>query len=184
MKFNGSSQYVNAGTISQLTGTANASLSMWIFRSSTSTVGGGGAYLEGYRFAIQLWSDGNVYTVAENSGTLGYAYVASTVVGWNHFVLTFDGTQSTTATRQKFYINGVLQSMNYVGVNPTALGNSEFRIGMDYSAGSRYYTNPVDDVRVYNRTLTVQEVKDLYNPGMVLRGTGTTLQGTGTKFNY
>ena len=39
------------------------------------------------------------------------------------------------------------------------------------------YKGNIDDVCVYNRALTVQEVGDLYRPGIMLRGGGVLRNG-------
>jgi Concanavalin A-like lectin/glucanases superfamily len=72
--------------------------------------------------------------------------------GWHHIVATHDGSTA------RLYVDGV-------EVNSTAgdLGDpsGSSRIG-DYSGGSYNWPGYIDDVRIYDRTLTPEEIKGLY----------------------
>lgn len=82
------------------------------------------------------------------------------------------------------YGDGVLiGSASSISAVDSVSNGIPFQIGARNSAGA-FYTGKIDDVRVYNRALTAQEIKDIYNSGIILRGTGTILRGTGTKLNY
>jgi len=71
--------------------------------------------------------------------------------GWNYIALTYDNTGSS---QQRLYINGRLSaqgnSTGTINTNPNSL-----TIG-DYLNGS------IDSVRVYNRTLSAEEIKGAY----------------------
>ncbi len=86
---------------------------------------------------------------------------------WTHIVGVQDGTTLM------LYINGVLDN--------TSVGNSsapynvstilQFGSDWDCAAARRFqFSGQMDDVRIYNRALTAQEVHDLYVPGVVLGG--------------
>jgi hypothetical protein len=84
---------------------------------------------------------------------------------WNHIIFSADlfGT--------KFYINGLLinSTTNYYN---TVTNNNDFAIGaiVDYSGhapftdyNSNYYHGQLDDIGIWNRALTDQEIQALYN---------------------
>lgn len=71
------------------------------------------------------------------------------------------------------YLNG---NTNGSGTITTTITNNALvaRIG-SRADGATQMLGQIDDVRLYNRALTAQEVLDLYNAGLFIRGTGTKL---------
>lgn len=80
---------------------------------------------------------------------------------WHMLTSTIQGDQA------KFYIDGVLMDENTLS-NPFEYNNSEpLTLGMHYYTGlPDYYTYPLlgvlDDVRIYNRVLTFEEIQALF----------------------
>jgi hypothetical protein len=78
---------------------------------------------------------------------------------WYHFTFIHDSTSGG-----KIYINGLLVSSNNIngiicnGINP-------IYIGADIENGNlyRYFNGKIDDIGIWNRALTVDEVTQLYN---------------------
>ena len=87
--------------------------------------------------------------------------VSSTVVGtgtWYHIVVAYDGTADTS----NLYINGVLEDTGEAtGTPPTP---DTLGIGARDGTGSEH-EGTLDDVRIYNRVLTAQQVGALYALG-------------------
>ena len=77
---------------------------------------------------------------------------------WYHVVVVFD----ETIDKVYFYINGSLQTEADQTYNMTA-DEGLLRIGD--SGASEFWDGLIDEVRVYNRALTADEVKRLYNMG-------------------
>jgi hypothetical protein len=77
--------------------------------------------------------------------------------GWQHFAMTLDDKN------KKVYING-----NFVSASPVtgslSLNTDAIRIGSTFSNGfyQTYFKGALDEIRVYNRALTDQEVARLY----------------------
>jgi hypothetical protein len=71
-----------------------------------------------------------------------------------------------TADRQSSaYLNGVL-IREYTCSSVGSLANSDgLAIGYAYSGAHRPFNGDVDDVRIYNRTLSITEITNLYNMG-------------------
>lgn len=80
---------------------------------------------------------------------------------WNHYVITGSDPNSSTAGDFLFYHNGVSLTTSTGGPLGAATGN---RIGLD-GAGDSAAGATLDDVRVYNRRLSAQEVVQLYRQG-------------------
>ena len=84
----------------------------------------------------------------------------SAVVGtWYHVVTTLDPNVA-----HKIYVNGVLK--NTQGSPATNTRTNTISIGCSASSTAYYSNAYIQDVRIYNRILTDQEVSLLYNFGM------------------
>jgi hypothetical protein len=97
----------------------------------------------------------SVHFVVAN-GTDVKGYTASNVVShdtWYHVAAVFDGTQTGNANRMKIYINGVAQTLSFVGTIPAVTSGSTPTciFGGETSA---YRLSVIDEVRVWDTALT------------------------------
>ena len=77
---------------------------------------------------------------------------------WHHVLQTWDGNKLS------LYLNGILDhSLNAPGT--LVAGNQPLRIGGGSISGSSpfYFNGYIDDVRIYNRPMSSEEVSKLYN---------------------
>jgi hypothetical protein len=72
---------------------------------------------------------------------------------WQHFAVTYDGTNV------KWYVNGIQQNSVPTTGNLQARGN-RLRIGGD-DASQQFYNGQLDDLRIYDRTLNVADIRAL-----------------------
>jgi hypothetical protein len=181
LNFNGSTSWINFGTPSSLQ-PANVTLSIWI--KPTTTVfnwdffagsSGAGAWAGGYHFVTQAASTIefclNGYTGAGGTcvslGSLSNAPAGA----WTNLVGTYDGSTI------KLYDNGVLFGQTSYST-PISYTAQTFRLGFGGGAIA-FYSGGLDDVRVYNRALSAQEISDLYNAGQVNVAHSNTTSGIG-----
>jgi len=159
MLFNGSNQYVDLGTWDPSADTGQLTVALWANWNGLS-----GSY-QGLIGKRDTWSatemmwniEANVDTGAlgffrEGSGPDNGNFVLP-VDQWTHVAATFDGTTAT------FYING------------SATGSGGFSFGSDPGAalvfgaveggGSNPFNGALDEVRLYNRSLSQGEVASL-----------------------
>ena len=122
-----------------------------------------------------------VIRLDDNNGAMGFYYDGTTWhgtatglsyagMGWHHFVYVMDDTNNL----QKVYVDGVEKgSTTYTqSISYTGMGTNTF-IGRHGNGGGNTDLNGVvDDVRVYNRVLSAQEIQDLYDT-FTLSGTIT-----------
>jgi hypothetical protein len=158
LQFNGSGDGVNAPIPVSSNG---MTVSMWVKTTSTSlqtlfTRGGAGSgYAFDYRFGNRLNFEHNGSTDlaarTKSSSTL-------TPGTWYHVVFTWDG--STSASHVVFYNNGVSLPHD-IESDGVALSDTA---GFTPVIGSSF-NGVIDDVRIYNRALSAQEVTDLYTAG-------------------
>jgi hypothetical protein len=157
---------VNVGTPSSLNISGNMTISAWIkiagYPSSSSYIisnANSGASLEQYAFystsARTLAFDVNhAVTVA---GTIG----SVSKNRWYHVLVTRSGSSGSWTFN--FYLNGVLNKSVASATDPDA--SQTVTIGKLVGGGAYYFNGALDDLRVYNRALSVQEITKLYNMG-------------------
>jgi hypothetical protein len=94
-------------------------------------------------------------------------YTSATTVSanvWTHVVATYDGTNHSSGF--KVYINGRSVSLATISNSSgTSYTNRPWAIGSIPNSGISYYRGALDDVRIYNRALSAQEVALLYATG-------------------
>ena len=110
-------------------------------------------------YAMQMWSDGSLRCCIGCGGAPGGGlWDANTkmVAGeWLHVAYTYDGSTL------RFYINGIKDSQE-VAVLLQFQNNSEsLTLGCDFEGGDEYFDGVMDDVRVYNRGLTEEEIRQI-----------------------
>jgi hypothetical protein len=165
--FNGTNQYISFPAASFLNGAQKATISLWVQESDTNHPGSffgdwteatGGIYLNDYtgsNFAVAILPNGQVSTATQ------------TLVGeWRHVVVVFDGTQTGNEQRLACYFNGVSNALSFPYTIPATLGegSSSILVGgrQIYGNPSNFFLGRVDDVRIYNRVLSSNEVQELY----------------------
>ncbi|TWT48391.1 LamG-like jellyroll fold domain-containing protein [Botrimarina hoheduenensis] len=113
----------------------------------------GGAGLESLFGASSAGGTG--WDVFVSDGSLGFgafgvnALVSNanvTIGGWQHVAVTLANDNSV-----RFYVDGVEESVNTFGASNIITGATEFAIGRGYEGG-------MDEVRVYSRALTAEEI--------------------------
>lgn len=162
VSFNGTTSFVEAANSPQL-GSDFTTISFWVnVRSLPSS---GEVYLLSHggwqeRWKISLPSHGKpVFTTHAatccNDMDSGDGNSLPTNE-WKHVVMTHDGTTD------RIYFDGLqVNEKEYAG----ALNKTTYPFGMGYNPidVSNYFDGSLDEVRIYNRALTAQEVLDLYN---------------------
>ena len=166
--FNGTSSYLDMGAASVLNPTATVSVSAWFEEPSfTSTVGGivckdVSSGIGNPPFCI-FTTNGFVEWEANNASNTstqissGGCFASLTTNTWYNVVGTYSGTQMA------IYVNGVLCQTS-TGVVTGALANSTgtLKIGQQKVGLSRFFNGSVSDARLYNRVLTVAQIRTIY----------------------
>ena len=76
---------------------------------------------------------------------------------WYHVLATY---QNSGDGIKRVYLNGQLIKQASIG-SKNAANNSPLRIGSEFNRN--YWNGKIDDIRIYNRALSVGEVKALYD---------------------
>lgn len=183
--FNGINQYIRYGDILDSVFTKNPlkfSVSGWVkgsppappFRSVIIGKSGGGA--GPYQWYVLWDNDGKLIGTLCSAamGPTNYIEQKSTFTTppntWTHFVYTFDGSKPQNQ-RNAFYVNtipGVGSPMVGNLGTTTQNTNQEITIGAGHAANNPLISNnnlngAVDDIRIYNRVISLNEIQALYS---------------------
>jgi hypothetical protein len=136
--------------------TASRSASIWM--KTTGAAGG-----DRYAFSAGNGSPNRYYIGTNGLGlqsTVGDGSdMSSSVLNaneWYHVVVTYEAGVAKT------YLNGVLDSQ----VSVTLSGVGEVNIGSYMDGSGNFFSGSVDDVRIYDRSLSLSEITDLYQTGV------------------
>lgn len=155
--------------ILDVTDSTNFTLSGWFNRSAFTTdttivakSNGQAASDTGYNVYIDDSTD--KVTVVGNDGTDQYkmeSVSTFTATGWHQFVLVWNDASSSET---KLYINGVAEAVTTTGTftSVNSMANAlAFRAGAESDNGNGF-SGKLDEIRMYGRTLSSDEVTRLY----------------------
>lgn len=166
--FNGSNNFINAGTGNSLEPSTELTLSAWVRPDAVTGASPNyniiskmnyGAQL-GYRMYLAGYGGSNGFGFGVGSGStsshVGPGININSIGTWYHLAATF---QSGTI---KMYINGNLVYTTTTGV--TSISNTPLAANIGrHSEANEYFNGAIDDVRMYARTLSAGEIKNQYN---------------------
>ncbi len=143
----------NAGDLG-IEGAKPKSVSAWVYTHSFHDGGifDMGARVSSQDFCLRARAGNNQWRVQYYSVDHDFTYTSLNT--WVHFVLTYDGAQSTC------YANGAVVSTAARTLN-TAVTNP-FQIG-GYGWPGNFFDGLIDDVRLYNKALSAAEVQVIYS---------------------
>ena len=89
----------------------------------------------------------------------GICYISTTLDSneWNHIVIT-KSDNSTDNKKIRLYKNGVLKTYTY----PIITLWDKIKVGLNRTGGG-YWNGYIDELKIYNRTFSTQEVRDLHD---------------------
>ena len=175
--FSGNGQQVDVpdSSTNLLDGMSQMSISFWFYANSFPSSGSTFAGLVSKRkagggnesYAIAARGGGSPTTIwFDVAGSIMFSTVKPTSGAWYHIVMIFDGTQSTN--NLQLYINGQPDTFGTVyssGTTPRTTvprnSGSNLAIGAYDTADTLGFNGLIDEVRIYNRVLTLPEIQTL-----------------------
>jgi len=159
------------GVFGDGTNTPAFSVAVWIRKEGPDggdgEVVGWGSTGTGNRMEFRFNGGNNRLRIESGGGNVQNG-TALTTGEWQHAVVTL-GENPTYASGVNFYLDGVLDnggSNDPDPIHPTE--NFDVVIGQEYNQSSdRWFVGALDDVRIYDRELTVTEVRDIIKLGYV-----------------
>ncbi|MCX6789152.1 MAG: LamG domain-containing protein [Candidatus Gribaldobacteria bacterium] len=178
LKFDGSNDYVDAGTSSIFNLTGNFSVSLWTKINTASAeqaiISKDNANSAG-NYSLELTTN-KIYFGYYNVSDRSIESPAGTITTntWYHITGTWDGT------KLRLYINGILQNTSAdLSATPPLANIGKLAIGA--RRGTGLFTNgSIDDVRIYNYARTQKQIMEdmLGSPKLISEG------GTGSYVAY
>ncbi len=162
--FDGTNDVANTASVAMFAGNglsiSNVSFGAWVKPSSFAATNA--VLQKSNEIRLNITTSG-FPTCEIYSGGLYRGPATSTVaIGstqWSHVMCTFDGSTITV------YVNGTSTGTSSFAGAMTGSSANAFYIGEDSSTGTTFFTGLIDDVRLYNYTLTSAQIKALYNGG-------------------
>jgi len=168
-EFDGVDGYIGIGEVIELKSVQKCSYQFWVKKKSSFT---SGVWILGR--TIPLYD--TVASYFDSSGRVAsILYYGSMRTNnsiplntWVNIAMVYDGSLSGNSNRVKIYIDGVLQATTSIGsIIPatTGPGTSNFAIGGLGTATtpSSYFNGNINNVKIYNRALTAEEINQNYN---------------------
>ncbi|MFZ3031617.1 MAG: LamG domain-containing protein [Candidatus Moraniibacteriota bacterium] len=177
LNFDGTDDYVDAGDIASADGGTALTYAAWVYQDSLAVnkaITAKWTYQTQGSWAIQTDFTTNtklqvfIPTSLTDSGSGASATTptSSWSAGvWHHVVFIYDGSQGTDTNRLQVYIDGISQTLTFVGTMPTSMqaSTAAVKIGQFGGTLNRPWNGKIDEVRIYNRALTAAEIAALYN---------------------
>lgn len=130
------------------------------------TLGGFGTNVNGQNFQIQTHQNTNNWTINGWGGAFGWNTGVSVLSyendAWHYIIVTYDGNKTI------LYINGVNLSETTSfswNTNPVKI-----IIGLQIDETTRPFDGLIDEFRIYNRTLSANEILQIYNSTNIIVG--------------
>lgn len=166
--FDGSGDYVSIADSPSLDGFDEVSVAAWIFKTPESSASAdtivskySTAALTLRNYLLRYDSQNNeIDWFAGNASTAFDSVAVSIEDGrWHHIVCKHDTSGGSC------YLDGVKTALSFpynggIGANSQAL-----YIGNSPHSGTDYFTGSIDEAMIYNRSLSADEIKDLYIKG-------------------
>ncbi len=160
--FDGNDDKIDVGKLLQ-NGSDEITISAWILHTNSEDdrviCKSTGTAIQDHIYSLGV--TGNTVRIrlkAENSSDDNYDATSYNIGEWQHTAFTYNGSSLD------IYINGVKQA-NYSMNGSIAASEQETIIGNVNMKDGRYFDGKIDEVQVYKRGLSEQEVKGLYFSG-------------------
>ena len=166
INLNGTNQYVDCGDIaSSIRGTQNFTIELFGKKPSAGSDFHVGAWTATNRqgFLLQWYVDGVIYFGVNNNTLNSNRYSLTYTSNFTHIVGVFDGTQASDLNKSKIFINGVQQVVTAYLTSPTTVPSTQVNFYIGLLPGFGYGAESMAVTRLYNRSLTSQEIQQNYN---------------------
>jgi nitrous oxidase accessory protein NosD len=173
LSFDGSTAYVDMGNDSLYSLGQNFTLSAWIYRNFTDCspyhgILGKIDYGQNKRsYGLEILNDCRFRLLINDIGAASGNRALDSVAdvpndAWTHVIGTYDGAT------MRVYLNGVQDNTLSANSITPLVNDVPLYIGAQRSSGSpvMHFQGLIDEVRIWNRTLTADEIQELYNSNL------------------
>lgn len=147
--------YIESGANSGLSNNQARTISIWIKKESNVTAQIFTIGASGSLWTIRLGGGGTDLTLDYDTGGNTASNITIWDTNWHHIVGIYNGTNG------KMYVDGNITADEVDSVNTNS---SHIFLSRNIGA-SDYFDGLIDEVGIWNRTLTLSEISDLWNGG-------------------
>ena len=175
-EFDGVSDYIDCGDINELNSASALTISGWY---KDNDISGHNRHFDkgnewDYDLSAATYSNRLYFEVGNGANTYAYwtGYSSEITSGeWYHAVFVFNGSGATNADRVKIFVNGVEKSLSFGGGSmPTTTADlSGYSFTLSKNNPSQSWDRAIDEVLIWNRILSSDEILDLYNIGLIVQ---------------
>ena len=168
--FNGTSSYVDLGTLSAFPLTSSATWSAWVFPTGNPSDDGQIIAKSGTSDGWQLKTTPDTgvrtfgMTISSNGSSViqRYSRTVLSLNTWYYVAGVYDATNRTL----DIYVNGIQDNGTLSGTVPASQNNpASINVNIGRRQNGFYFIGTIDDVRVYNRALSAAEIQtDMNTP--------------------
>lgn len=169
--FNGVNNFIDIPTnTGNLSGAQKFSFSFWINPTADTSIIPQAIFTYWHQTNSPIGTPIGFYVTLTN-GRIRTNYVSGLSVGsltninigsWYNVIILYDGTKATNSEKQQLFINGIASTLDFACTNcnttiPNIIGSN----GTYGRIGSRtveFFKGKIDDIRIYNRILSHQEI--------------------------
>ena len=161
--FNGSNQYTANSAPVNINLTANFSISGWIYPKAAQT---GGIIDRGTESAAgwELWYESGQsisyhhnWNRSQGTETISSQSASVPLYAWTHVAAVY------TNKKVSLYVNGIEVASKTFANNPVIDGSEWIEIGVNRPGGDEYFNGLIDELEIYNRALSAEEVRNQFN---------------------
>jgi len=162
LKFNGHGEHVYVLYKEILNISRTITIEAWVKKESTNYLGTIAASNTNYVYVFGVLPDGSVgffIGLPEEAGGWNVVCVGGNIKSeWNHIAGTYDSSTGTAS----IYLNGNL-SASCQGIANLTKNPGGFSIGYEPNSVEYHFNGTIDEVKIYDRVLTGDEIKKDYN---------------------
>lgn len=165
-EFDGIDDYIDFGDVNETEGIEEITISFWFKTNGTKDLQGlvtkSGYFVSGNSWGVSV--DGTTGRLKFSIANTVYAYANIPSIKhdrWYQITVTYSNNDDT----MKLYSDNVLIKDGKTGGTYVTIPNTDknLYIGKDVNAGGDYFEGSIDEVMIFNRSLSVKEVGQIYN---------------------
>jgi membrane dipeptidase len=170
LSFNGSSDYLSLGNMTEFANAQHFTVAAWVQFSSMSqqslvTKWGLQASQNTFWFDFESGRPRAAFAIAEFIVDTGSSIAGS---GWHHVAWAYDGTASTNATRLSLYVDGAQRTLDFSTYTvPSRLSQTTTAVNVgSYNNGTGFFFNgKIDEVGLWSMNLSKEMINFIYKGG-------------------
>lgn len=164
LAFDGTDDYLEVIGCKGVTGLMSRTCSAWIKTTHVSgEILAWGSASSGRKWIIRVNETGSLRTEVQG----GYIYGTTSLTDdvWHHVAVVLDSDGSPDVAEVQLYVDGQLETTAGVLAQPIdTAADQDVNIGVFAKSAYRFFNGFIDDVRIYDRALTPQEIQTLAAP--------------------